>query len=82
MQFGIEFGWLGEMGDLYVLPVLRRQGMARALIDAIEDFLKIRGAVGCQVTLTPHSRETHGLKDFYLNLGFAEEGREVLYRRL
>jgi len=30
MQFGIEFGWLGELGDLHVVPALRGQGIARA----------------------------------------------------
>ena len=81
MQFGIEFGWLGEMGDLYVLPTRRGQGVARALVLAVEDFLQRRGAAGCQVTLTQHSQR-YGLREFYSRLGFAQEGREILYRKL
>jgi GNAT superfamily N-acetyltransferase len=80
MQFGIEFGWLGEMGDLYVLPAHRGQGVARALIHGIEDFLQSRGASDYQVTLTTHS-QSQGLRDFYSKLGFAQEGREILYRK-
>jgi GNAT superfamily N-acetyltransferase len=82
MQFGIEFGWLGEMGDLYVLPEFRGKGIARQLIAAVENFLKARGAAGYQVTVTPYAQRAHGMREFYRQLGFAEEGREILYRRL
>jgi GNAT superfamily N-acetyltransferase len=81
MQYGIEFGWLGEMGDLYVLPASRGMGIARKLIRAVEEFLKAHDAVGCQVTVTPYARTAHGMRDFYRKFGFAEEGREILYRR-
>jgi GNAT superfamily N-acetyltransferase len=81
MQFGIEFGWLGEMGDLYVLPARRRQGVARALVCGVEEFLRARGATGYQITLTQHA-QVHGLRAFYTKLGFAQEGREILYRNL
>jgi GNAT superfamily N-acetyltransferase len=30
----VEWGRLGEIGDLYVLPVFRMKGIARALIEA------------------------------------------------
>jgi GNAT superfamily N-acetyltransferase len=81
MQFGIEFGWLGELGDLYVLPTYRGQGVARALVHGIEDFLQGHSASGYQVTLTKHSQR-QGLGDFYCRLGFAQEGRNILYRKL
>jgi GNAT superfamily N-acetyltransferase len=80
MQFGIEFGWLGEMGDLYVLPARRGQGIARALVHGVESFLQARGAAGYPVTLTQHS-QSHGLKQFYSRLGLAQEGRDILYRK-
>ena len=82
MQYGIEFGWLGEMGDLYVLPNRRGIGIARKLVDAVEDFLKTRGAAGYQVTVTPHARQIHAMTDFYRKLGFKGEGREILHRQL
>ena len=34
LDFGIEFGWQAEIGDLYVVPPARRQGLALRLIEA------------------------------------------------
>jgi GNAT superfamily N-acetyltransferase len=82
MEFGIEFGWSGEMGDLYVLPTWRGRGVSQALVAAVEIFLKERGATGYQVTVTPFAEEAHGLQGYYRKLGFASEGRLILYKRL
>jgi GNAT superfamily N-acetyltransferase len=64
----------------HVVPARRGKGIARALVHAAEGFLQARGAAGYQVTLTQHSQK-HGLKHFYSRLGFAQEGREILYRK-
>jgi len=82
LEFGIEFGWSGEMGDLYVLPEWRGRGVSQALVAAVETLLKERGATGYQVTVTPHAEETHGLRSYYRKLGFSSEGRLILYKRL
>ncbi|HEY7749775.1 MAG TPA: GNAT family N-acetyltransferase [Aestuariivirgaceae bacterium] len=82
MQYGIEYGWLGEMDDLYVVPSHRGMGVARELVVAVETFLKQQGASGYQVTLTPHSEKTRGLREFYGKLGFSTEGREIFHREL
>jgi GNAT superfamily N-acetyltransferase len=82
LNFGIEYGWLGEMGDLYVLPEFRSRGVARGLISEVERFLKLRGASGYQVTVTPYARRAHSLQHFYAKLGFGAEGREILYKGL
>jgi GNAT superfamily N-acetyltransferase len=82
MEFGIEFGWSGEMGDLYVLPDWRGKGVSQALVAAVENFLKERGATGYQVTVTPFAEEAHGLQGYYRKLGFGSEGRLILYKRL
>ena len=82
MEFGIEFGWSAEMGDLYVLPEWRGKGVSRALVHAVEDVLREKGAAGYQVTVTPFAEEHHGLKHFYDRLGFEGEGRMILYRSL
>lgn len=82
LEFGIEFGWSAEMGDLYVLPAWRGNGVARLLTGAIEDFLAARGATGYQVTVTPFAEAHHGLGSFYRKLGFDGEGRLILYKRL
>ena len=81
MDFGIEYGWSAELGDLYVLPGHRGKGIARALIGAAEDWLRGMGAVGYQVTVTPHGADAD-LRRFYLAQGFAAEGRELLYKML
>lgn len=82
MEFGIEFGWSGEMGDLYVLLDWRGRGVSQALVAGVEAFLKERGATGYQVTVTPFAEEAHGLQFYYRKLGFASEGRLILYKRL
>jgi GNAT superfamily N-acetyltransferase len=82
LEFGIEFGWSAEMGDLYVLPEWRGNGVSRLLLDAAEAFLRIKGVTGYQVTVTPFAEEQHALGIFYEKLGFESEGRLILYKRL
>ncbi|MFN4143418.1 GNAT family N-acetyltransferase [Aestuariivirga sp.] len=82
MEFGIEYGWSAEMGDLYVRPDWRGQGVARALVAAVEAHLRENGASGYQVTLTPIGEGVHGLSRFYRALGFSSEGRVILHRAL
>lgn len=81
MEFGIEYGWSAEMGDLYVLPEHRGRGISRMLVASAEDYLRSMGAVGYQVTVTPHGAEAD-LRRFYLGLGFEDEGRALLYKML
>ncbi|MBK1866715.1 GNAT family N-acetyltransferase [Aestuariivirga sp. YIM B02566] len=82
LEFGVEFGWGAEMGDLYVLPDWRGKGVSRRLVQAIEDFLKDRGASFYQVTVTPYARDAHDLGKFYEGLGFGSEGRLILAKAL
>jgi GNAT superfamily N-acetyltransferase len=82
LEFGVEFGWWAEMGDLYVIPEARGRGVSLALVAAIEDFLRQRRIPGYQVTVTPDSGARHGLKDYYRRLGFAGDGRLLLFKRL
>lgn len=82
LEFGIEFGWGAEMGDLYVLPEWRGKGVSRQLVLTIEDFLKERGATTYQVTVTPYAQDAHDMKAFYARLGFDSEGRLILAKRL
>jgi GNAT superfamily N-acetyltransferase len=79
MEFGIEYGWSAELGDLYVLPEHRGKGISRALVAMAEDYLRSMGAVGYQVTVTPHGADAD-LKRFYLGIGFEDEGRALLYK--
>jgi GNAT superfamily N-acetyltransferase len=82
LEFGVEFGWGAEMGDLYVLPEWRGKGVSRRLVLAIEAFLKERGATFYQVTVTPYARDAHDLGKFYEGLGFGSEGRLILAKSL
>ena len=82
LEFGIEFGWGGEMGDLYVLPEWRGREISRRLVSAVEDHLQQRGVASYQVTLTPYARDTHDLKTYYAKLGFSHEGRLILAKKL
>ena len=81
-MIGIEFGWSVETGDLYVCPEWRGKGVSRLLLLAAEDILRRRGAKGYQVTVTPFAEERHDLTNFYTNLGFASEGRLILWKSL
>ncbi|HTN96387.1 MAG TPA: GNAT family N-acetyltransferase [Nordella sp.] len=82
LEFGIEFGWGAEMGDLYVLPDWRGKGVSRRLVRAIEAFLTERGAAFYQVTVTPYAQGAHDLGKFYEGLGFGSEGRLILAKKL
>jgi GNAT superfamily N-acetyltransferase len=82
LEFGIEFGWSGEMGDLYVLPEWRGRGVSRMLVEAIEEFLRRHGARGYQVTVTPFGQDNHDLRAYYSRLGFGSDGRLILRKAL
>lgn len=82
LEFGIEYGWWAEMGDLYVLPDYRGAGVSRQLVAAVEDFLRGRGASGYQVTVTPYAAHHHDLAKFYAKAGFDDEGRMILVKNL
>jgi GNAT superfamily N-acetyltransferase len=82
LDFGIEFGWSAEMGDLYVVPEWRGKGMSRALVDAIERFLKLKGVSSYRVTVTSFAEEHHALTKYYALLGFHAEGRKELSKHL
>ena len=56
LEFGIEYGWLAEMGDLYVVPEWRGRGLSGAIIAEIEAFLKARSARGYQTAILSISR--------------------------
>lgn len=82
LDFGIEYGWSAEMGDLYVVPRWRGQGVARALVGAVETFLWERQVSGYQVTVAPLARRHHDITAFYARLGFGDERRFILFKTL
>ena len=71
----VEWGRLGEIGDLYVLPEHRRNGLARRLVEHGKTWCRARGCSAVAVTITPAGERRHRLSQFYAGLGFAPSGR-------
>ena len=82
IEFGIEYGYSAEMGDLYVVPEWRGKGVSRKLVSAVEEYLRAMGAPVYRITLTPYGEDAHGLRRFYLALGFENEGRLILTKTI
>ena len=74
----IEWGRLGEIGDLYVVPEQRRHGLARDLIARAKAWCVERGCSAVSVTVTPIGEQRHRLSKFYARLGFAPTDRASL----
>jgi GNAT superfamily N-acetyltransferase len=74
----VEWGRLGEIGDLYVIPSARRKCVATALIEAGKDKCCELGCSAVSVTITPGGEARHGLSDFYRRFGFVGSGRSIL----
>ncbi len=77
----VEWGLLGEIGDLYVLPERRRAGVASALVAAAMGWCCDRGCAAVSVTITPQGEAQHGLSRFYEHFGFRSGGRTILTAR-
>lgn len=71
----VEWGRLGEIGDLYVLPEYRRNGLARRLVEHAKAWCRAQGCSAVSVTITPAGERRHRLGRFYAALGFAQSGR-------
>jgi GNAT superfamily N-acetyltransferase len=74
----VEWGRLAEIGDLYVVPGHRRQGLARRLVAAAIGWSKQRGCSGIYVTVTPAGEARHQLSGFYRRLAFEATARTTL----
>jgi GNAT superfamily N-acetyltransferase len=71
----VEWGRLGEIGDLYVLPEHRRRGVARCLVEHAKAWCRAQGCSAVSVTITPIGEQRHCLSRFYGRLGFEQTGR-------
>lgn len=74
----LEWGRLGEIGDLYVVPEYRQRGVARALVAAAAHWNRARGSSGIYVTVTPEGEARHKLSELYARLGFSPTGRTIM----
>jgi len=71
----VEWGRLGEIGDLYVLPEHRRHGLARRLVERAKIWCGAQGCSAVSVTITRAGERRHQLSQFYARLGFEQTGR-------
>jgi GNAT superfamily N-acetyltransferase len=71
----VEWGRLGEIGDLYVLPESRMQGVARALVKSAIHWCRSHGCSAVAVTITREGETRYGLSRFYAKFGFAPTDR-------
>ncbi len=78
----VEWGRLGEIGDLYVLPQFRGKGVARELVEAGIRWCAGKSCSAVSVTLTPEGEERHRLSEFYAGLDFRSTGRTIMSRAL
>ena len=73
---GFVSSWLehhvGRIGDLYVLPRARRRGTGGALVSAVVENLRARGATHLFLSANLEAI------DFYERLGFREESRTLV----
>jgi GNAT superfamily N-acetyltransferase len=76
----VEWGRLGEIGDLYVVPSARKRGVARRLIEAGLDWCYAHGCSAVSVVVTEQGEIRDGLGLFYRKLGFAASGRRIYTR--
>jgi GNAT superfamily N-acetyltransferase len=77
-----EWGRLGEIGDLYVLPERRGRGVARRLVDEAILWCRKNGCSAVSVVVTPEGEVRHRLSEFYRNLAFEATGRTIMSKLL
>jgi GNAT superfamily N-acetyltransferase len=78
----VEWGRMGEIGDLYVLPAHRGRGVGRALSNAALEWCRARGCSAASVVITPDGEHRHNLAKFYAGLEFGRTGRTIMSRRI
>lgn len=78
----VEWGRLGEIGDLYVIPSARRRGIAATLINAAKLKCKMLGCSAISVVITPEGDARYGLAAFYERFGFVRSDRRILTHML
>jgi aminoglycoside 6'-N-acetyltransferase I len=57
----VEWGLLGEIGDLYVLPAWRGRDIAAMMIGVALDWCCDKGCSAVSVTITPEGEKRHTL---------------------
>jgi ribosomal protein S18 acetylase RimI-like enzyme len=81
-SFGLEYGRVAELEELFVVPAHRRSGIGRALIDDSADWARSRGCRAVELVVAPNGNNVDHLFNYYAHQGFTSEGRQVLSRNL
>ncbi len=71
----VEWGRLGEIGELYVLPEHRRRDLARCLVEHAKIWCLAQDCSAVTVTITPAGERRHQLSQWYARLCFQQTGR-------
>jgi GNAT superfamily N-acetyltransferase len=82
LSFGLEYGRLAELEDLFVLPAHRRSGIGSALINDSADWARSRGCRALELVVAPNGANVDHLLNYYARQGFTSEGRQILSRDL
>ena len=82
LGFGLEYGLLAEIEDLYVRPTHRRTGTATALVEDSAEWARSRGCSALEVVVAPNGNDVAHLFDFYARRGFTDGSRKLLKRDL
>lgn len=78
----VEWGRLGEIGDLYVQPAHRNSGAGRALVEAALTWCREKHCGAVSVVITPDGETRHRLSQYYAAQGFRSTGRTIMTRLL
>jgi GNAT superfamily N-acetyltransferase len=81
-SFGLEDGAYAELEDLFVEADWRGQGIASALVEAVDGWARARGFASLEIVMTPYAQAKDDLAPWYAKRGFADTGRVIYERRL
>ena len=71
----VEWGRLGEIGDLYLVPASRMKRIGRSLVEAAIHLCRSRRCSTVTVTITREGETRHRLSQFYTRFGFTPTDR-------
>lgn len=82
LSFGLEYGCVAELKDLFVRPTNRRSGFAGALIDDSAEWAASHGCRTLELVVAPNGNDVAHLLGYYARRGFVDEGRRLVSRNL
>ena len=80
--FGLEYGLVAELEDLFVVPTARHHGLGGRLIADSVAWAREQGCQRLEVIVAPNGHDVGHLFDYYLAHEFVDEGRRLIGRPL